>query len=117
MLTIMLVLLAMPLTFPHLSAKPRRLKEMFAIEETRKVDFLGTFLLLAACVLLISALEEGGTEYSWHSPVTLVLLVCSLFLWAAFILWENVDGRRGTARENILPWRVVTNRFSMGILL
>lgn len=115
--TIVLVLLALPSNFPHLTSKPRCLKDMFTIRETRRIDFLGAFMILAASILFVSALEEGGTAYTWHSPVTLTLLIVSLLLWVGFVLWEMYKGKRPSAREPMLPWRVVTNRFTMGTLL
>ncbi|KAI4225156.1 MAG: hypothetical protein LQ349_007112 [Xanthoria aureola] len=39
------------------------------MKAVRKVDFLGAFTLLAASILFVTAIEEGGTEYPWKSAV------------------------------------------------
>ena len=83
----------------------------------RHIDFLGAFLVLAASVLFVSALEEGGTEYEWKSSVVLSLLCLSVVLWVLFFIWQKVASNPGNAHEPILPWRLLTDRFTMGYLL
>ncbi|KAI4213593.1 MAG: hypothetical protein LQ351_003817 [Letrouitia transgressa] len=64
------------------------------MELIRRIDYFGATLLLAASVLFITALEEGGTEYSWHSALVLVLLVLSFFVWIAFLVREKLQGQK-----------------------
>ena len=45
------------------------------------------------------------------------LLYLSMFLWILFFLWQKVASGRGDARELILPWRLLTDRFTMKFLL
>ena len=85
----------------------------------RKVDSLGFFLLLAFSVFLVTAVEEGGTEYTWHSQVVLSLLILSIVTFFTFLLWERYQSVRSgeTTQESVFPWRVATDRFAMGTLL
>ena len=84
------------------------------------VDFLGTFLLLAASVLLIFGLEQAGAaEYPWDSPIIVSTLtvagVCflSLAAWIAFL-----DLMKGKVPINpILPVRLLTNRILIAAVL
>ena len=84
------------------------------------VDFLGTFLLLAASVLLIFALEQAGAaEYPWDSPIIISTLTIagacflSLAAWIAFL-----DFMKGRVPINpILPVRLLTNRILMAAVL
>ena len=112
-----MIFLAMPVGFPYQSERSDRVFISFNMTGVRSIDFLGAFLVLAASVLFVSALEEGGTEYPWKSSVVLSLLCLSVVLWILFFLWQKVASDRGDAREPILPWRLLTNRFTMGFLL
>ncbi|QKD57727.2 major facilitator superfamily domain-containing protein [Fusarium oxysporum Fo47] len=53
-----------------------------------RIDVLGIVLLLAASVLLVFALEEGGTRYLWSSSVVISTLVIAIVLFVAFGFWE-----------------------------
>lgn len=109
--------LAMPLCFPHHSENADRMETTRNVQVIGRVDFLGAFLLLAASILLIAALEEGGTEYSWDSSVVLSLLSLSVVLWIVFLHWERHLGTRRSTQEPMLPWRLLNDRFIMGFLL
>ncbi|KAL8650357.1 MAG: hypothetical protein Q9226_005183 [Calogaya cf. arnoldii] len=83
----------------------------------RKIDFTGATLLLAASVLLVAALEEGGTEYTWTSAVPLVLLFLSVFAWIAFFVRERMQSKKKVDFESVLPWQLFTNRFWASMIL
>ena len=106
----------MPADFPYQS-KSEGLSKPFTTQALRKVDFLGAFLLLAASISFVSAVEEGGTEYSWTSAVVLSLLFISLMLWILFFAWQRLFTDRQNVREPVLPWRLLTDRFTLGFLL
>lgn len=106
----------MPANFPHHS-KPAGLPKSFAIQALKKVDFLGTFLILAASILFVSAVEEGGTEYSWTSAVVLGLFSISVMLWILFFAWQRLLKNWQNIREPVLPRRLLTDRFTLGFLL
>jgi hypothetical protein len=125
-----LALLALPAGFPFHQAKqrePRNLLPSFDSynrrirqfgKKLRSLDLLGAFLLLAASVILIFALEEGGNQYSWKSAVIVSSLAISLLLWVGFICWEKeVERRFKGAVEPVFAWRLTKNRFFIGAAL
>ena len=81
------------------------------------MDILGALLLLAASLLFVSAVEQGGTESSWTSAVVLGLLCISVILWVLFFAWQRLLSERQNVREPVLPWRLLTDRFTLGFLL
>ena len=112
-----MIFLAMPVSYPYRSEKSDKTLQAFNMAGVKRIDFLGAFLVLAASILFVSALEEGGTEYPWKSVVVLSLLCLSVVLWILFFFWQKVASGRGDANEPILPWRLLTDRFTMGFLL
>ena len=116
-IALVMIFLAMPVGFPYRSEKSDKLLQSFNMAGVRNIDFLGAFLVLAASILFVSALEEGGTEYPWKSSVVLSLLCLSVVLWVLFFLWQKVASGRGDAHEPILPWRLLTDRFTMAFML
>jgi hypothetical protein len=108
----------MPADFPHHNTKTKvSTKEMFSVANLRRVDVIGAFLLLATSMLLVAALEEGGTQSDWKSPATLTPLILSIFLLIAFCFWERYLEFAKTLQEGVFPWRLATDRFCMGIML
>lgn len=71
-----LIALAMPASFPndddHNTAQKRHIKDWLS-----ELDILGALLLLCGTFLLIIALFEASTRFSWSSNVTIGLLVGS----------------------------------------
>jgi EmrB/QacA subfamily drug resistance transporter len=62
-----------------------------------RIDWLGVCTLLGWTVLLVFALEMGGRDYAWGSPVIVGALVMSVVLFVAFVVAE----RRAT--EPLIP--------------
>lgn len=83
----------------------------------RRIDFLGVGLLLAACLLLITALQLAGRGFGWSSAVVIVFLVLSALLWPAFFCWEWFITREGGTREPVFPGRFLQNRVWVMMLL
>ena len=117
-LALILTIIGMPSGFPH-QKKPRLTTEPSVLtwQNFRRVDFPGLILLLGASILFVAALEEGGTQYSWTSPVTLTLLLVAIAFWFLFGAWERYQEKRETVREPIFPWRLATDRFAAGVFL
>lgn len=116
---IVLVLLwvTMPVGFPYKSTSSDSMLKSFNMKAVRKVDFLGAFTLLAASILFVTAIEEGGTEYPWKSAVVLCLLCISVVLWIIFFWWQYWASGRHDQQEPVLPWRLLTNRFTTAFFL
>ncbi|KAL8849335.1 MAG: hypothetical protein Q9221_005686 [Calogaya cf. arnoldii] len=115
-ISLVLIFLLMPHDFPFMG-KAEYSNSKLSMASVRKIDFTGATLLLAASVLLVAALEEGGTEYTWTSAVPLVLLFLSVFAWLAFFIRERMQSKKKVDFESVLPWQLVTNRFWASMIL
>ena len=54
-----------------------------------RIDWLGMCTLLGWTVLLVFALEMGGRDYAWGSPVIVGALATSVVLFVAFVVAER----------------------------
>ncbi len=54
----------------------------------KRVDFLGTFLIISAVVCIVLAVSWGGTTYPWNSPVIIGLFVAGAVLITCTVLCE-----------------------------
>lgn len=116
------LLMSLPNAFPyHHQPSPNRQKviNILTMKTLRKVDFAGSTLLLTATILLVAALAEAGTRYSWRSPFVIILLVVSGLLWLGFLAWERHVTRAepSTEREPVFPFRFVESRVWVGMML
>ncbi|CAD6447186.1 51fddffd-06bf-42b5-aef0-8fd831e80ff1 [Sclerotinia trifoliorum] len=83
----------------------------------KRVDFMGALLLLSASVLLITALLEVPTVFSWSSAAMICLLTISVFLWIGFVVWEWFVGSSKGVQELMFPQVLLDNRIWMGVAL
>ena len=93
-----------------------RLRRKFSKASFHRIDILGVLLLLTASVLLVFALEEAGTRYSWSSPVIISIIVLAGASWLLFIFWEHYAGKSELVQEPIFPLRLLKNRMVVGML-
>ncbi|KOS22229.1 Multidrug resistance protein 3 [Escovopsis weberi] len=82
-----------------------------------RLDLLGCVLLLLATMSFTSAFQEAGSRFSWDSAYVISLLVVSVVIWAALLTWERATTLANKVREPVLPWRFLTSRAMVGILL
>ncbi|GJC92754.1 MFS transporter [Colletotrichum higginsianum] len=82
------------------------------VKKVRRMDPLGTALLIPALVSLLLALQWGGTEYPWSDGRVWGCLVCSGVLAALFVasLWVNGD-------DAVIPPRLLRDRSVLGGVL
>ncbi|KAF2177889.1 major facilitator superfamily transporter [Zopfia rhizophila CBS 207.26] len=113
---LVLFYLTLPAHFPHSSDHDTSSKVLLG-SKLRKVDFFGGFFLLSSTLLLVTAIEEGGTQFSWNSVLVLSLLIVSVVLMVGTVLWSRHQASRVTEQESILPWAVLADRYAMGLLL
>ncbi len=73
-----------------------------------RVDYLGASLLTVGCSLLILGLLEGGSAWSWNSPVSVTIFLVGMLSLVAFVLVER------TAAEPVLPLWVFRRRVLVG---
>ncbi|RUS17021.1 major facilitator superfamily domain-containing protein [Endogone sp. FLAS-F59071] len=71
------------------------------LEKISRVDFLGTFLIVAGTTMLLFALETGGNQFRWNSLPIVMCLALSLVLYVALMLVEWK-----VAAEPIVPPRL-----------
>ncbi|KAF4469185.1 MFS-type transporter [Fusarium albosuccineum] len=82
-----------------------------------RLDVLGMVLLLAASVLLVFALEEGGTRYPWRSPVVISSLALAVVFGIAFGFWEVFIEKSANKQEPVFPPSICKDRLSASMLL
>lgn len=88
------------------------------LASARSLDILGSFCLLGASLLLVTALLEAGATFTWRSAPTISLFTLSGILWIAFLLQEcHLSRSRYKITEPIFPWEFFKNRAWMGTLL
>lgn len=89
----------------------------FAPGTLKRIDFLGAFLLLGACLLLVTALEQAAAGISFAERKILPLLILSGLMWTAFLIWQWYATTKLSTPEPVLPWRMLTNRVFLGMIL
>jgi EmrB/QacA subfamily drug resistance transporter len=67
------------------------------------IDYTGAALIVAAVTPLILVTVWGGRTFAWTSPVIIGLVIVSLAMIGAVVVWER------RAREPIFPPRVFAN--------
>ncbi|KAJ4117611.1 hypothetical protein NW768_010978 [Fusarium equiseti] len=82
-----------------------------------RIDYLGIFFLLAASVLLVFALEEGGTRYPWNSPVVISTLIIAIICFIAFGFWEVHVEHSPSKQEPVFPPSICKDRICSAMLL
>ncbi|CAJ2502464.1 Uu.00g098580.m01.CDS01 [Anthostomella pinea] len=113
-------LLAIPKDFPHhgrLSSQPMGMKHLLSKATLDRVDIPGTALILCATLALTAGFEEADKKFPWKSAYVITLLTVAGLLWIALVLWERYVTISDKIREPVLPWRFLTNRQMIGILL
>ncbi|KAH8879537.1 MFS general substrate transporter [Thozetella sp. PMI_491] len=85
-------------------------------QEKKRIDadVVGAFLLLGTVVLLVTALEEGGSvTYAWNSALIIACFVVSGVLLGAFVAWQWWTTRSAGALRLLpmFPRSFTHNRF------
>ncbi|GJJ76425.1 hypothetical protein EMPS_08784 [Entomortierella parvispora] len=73
-------------------------------KQLKRIDYLGTGLIIAAVICLLLPITWGGTTYAWNSPVIIVLF-CAAAVLIGVLMW--VESR---AHEPIIPPRLFLNK-------
>ncbi|KAF1958519.1 MFS multidrug transporter-like protein [Byssothecium circinans] len=100
-------------SIPDESVKPSILSKT----NFQRIDVIGTTLLLAASVLLVSAFEEAAQGRSWVSGLVVSFLAVSAVLWIAFIFWERRITLAAGLQQPIFPWRFLQSRIRVGMII
>ncbi|KAI0401540.1 major facilitator superfamily domain-containing protein [Xylaria palmicola] len=102
-----------------LLAWPARLgRQLSGWDALRRVDFIGNVLIIAACTLLVFALQEAGAySFAWNHPVIIIALVVSVLSWLGFASWElSLGSRPYSMIEPILPLRLLGRVYSACVI-
>ncbi|ORX50752.1 MFS general substrate transporter [Piromyces finnis] len=75
------------------------------MEKFKRIDFLGTLLIVLSVVSLLLGLSWGGSKYEWKSTVIILLFVGFVI---GFILYLLVEWK--VAREPLTPFQIFKNR-------
>ncbi|CAM0141945.1 hypothetical protein VKS41_004353 [Umbelopsis sp. WA50703] len=80
-------------------------------EKLKRVDYLGTLLVLSFATLFLLAMNFGGQTFPWKSPAVIVPLVLTFILIAILCVVES-----RYAKEPIMPPRIFKNRSIIAIM-
>jgi hypothetical protein len=81
------------------------------LEGIKRIDWLGSFVMVTGAVLLLLGLQMGGVEHAWSSPIILSFIIAGGSLAIVFILVEWK-----LAKYPLMPLRVLSNRTSFSAL-
>ncbi|KAH8896854.1 drug resistance transporter [Thozetella sp. PMI_491] len=112
------LLLYIPHDFPYQGLAPGHvLKEQSKQTGLRNLDVTGSFLMAAAVILLITGLNQAASLLSWTDSTVLGPICSSAVAWVAFVISQWHVSRPGSRIDPVFPWRLMTNRVMMGLLL
>jgi EmrB/QacA subfamily drug resistance transporter len=74
------------------------------VKERHRLDYLGVATMALGVVPLILALNWGGVDYAWNSPLIIGLFVFSAIMLTAFVFVER------RASEPVIPIALFRNR-------
>ncbi|KAJ3267692.1 hypothetical protein HDU76_011670, partial [Blyttiomyces sp. JEL0837] len=100
--TIAVVIAFLKFSSPHGSIKSK----------LSRIDFLGTAVLFAAVICLITPLQLGGVSWDWNSSQVIAMFVASGVLFAGFAYVELK-----IAKEPIVPADIFVNSSVPALLL
>ncbi|PQE13819.1 putative DHA14-like major facilitator ABC transporter protein [Rutstroemia sp. NJR-2017a BBW] len=82
-----------------------RLASLPSKEKIKRMDPLGTVILVMAITCLLLALQWGGLKYSWSNARIIVLFVIFGISMIAYIIWQIYLGPVATIPKNIITQR------------
>ncbi|KAJ3350030.1 hypothetical protein HDU83_009971 [Entophlyctis luteolus] len=78
----------------------------------KKIDFLGTFLLVAAVVCILVPVQGGGTTYAWNSAIVISLFIVGFLLLFCFIYVQG-----WVAQNPVLPLSIFKNTKAVAVFV
>lgn len=118
---LLIALIAIPRGFPYQveteARSEQRIVRTHLKSITKRLDMVGTILVLLATVTLAAGFQEADSRFPWRSGYVISLLIISGILWVSLVLWERKVTLIESPREPVLPWRFLTSRAMTGILL
>ncbi|KAJ3102662.1 hypothetical protein HDU97_000359 [Phlyctochytrium planicorne] len=80
-------------------------KTVNIMQSLLEIDWLGTFLLITAVILILIPLQGGGTLYAWNSATVITLFIVGFLFLAAFIIVEG-----WYATNPVIPFSLFKNK-------
>ncbi|KAJ3284979.1 hypothetical protein HK104_009691 [Borealophlyctis nickersoniae] len=80
-------------------------------DKLRRIDYLGTFALVAGIIVLLIPLQLGGSQWPWNDAKTISMLVLAVVILGVFVFIEAK-----VAVEPIIPGAMFENR-SVALIL
>ena len=112
-----LAVVGIPTGFPHHREQAHPTEVSQRPGPLARLDIPGCVLLLLATMSIVAAFQEAGSRFAWGSAYFITLLVVSVLLWLALVIWERRVTLADATREPVLPWRFLTSRAMVGTLL
>ncbi|ETS76594.1 hypothetical protein PFICI_11981 [Pestalotiopsis fici W106-1] len=112
-----MAIVGIPSGFPHNKESSRPSQSPPPARPLDRLDIPGCVMLLLATMSMAAAFQEAGSRFAWDSAYFITLLVVSVLLWIALMVWERRVTLATTTREPVLPWRFLTSRVMVGALL
>jgi hypothetical protein len=66
----------------------REASQLSILEKIQRLDLPGFALFIPAVIMLLLAVQWGGTKYSWNSATVIGLLCGFIGMMAIFITWQ-----------------------------
>jgi hypothetical protein len=113
------ILVCLPASFPYHGRQDceARSDGLLAKWNFKRLDFVGAGPLVVATTLLVAAFEEAGEAFAWNSAYVIALLTISGVFWITFFFWERFVTKDIGIMEPLFPWRLITSRISLGMIL
>ncbi|KAJ3010587.1 UNVERIFIED_CONTAM: hypothetical protein HDU68_002075 [Siphonaria sp. JEL0065] len=80
------------------------------LDSFKKIDWLGTFLLVSCVICLLIPIQGGGSQYEWNSPLVITLFIVGGILLFAFIYVEG-----WVAKNPVLTFELFKNRYAVAV--
>ena len=107
--------------FPHVLWSEPATKKSVVGSMTRnlikRLDIVGTMLMLGTCLMLTTGLQQAALGYSFTSPFVLPLLICSGPFCLAFFIWQWFITTKRELPEPVFPWRFCQSRVRIGTIM
>ncbi|KAF2829410.1 MFS multidrug transporter-like protein [Ophiobolus disseminans] len=118
-LCIAILIFTLPNGFPNHNCSRERPRSESGFQKIRRLDLIGTLLLLTSSILLVTGLQQAGNPYRWDSPLIVTCLVLSALTWTSFFSWSRyaTAQEQPEGREPVFPWRFVQSRVRIGMLI
>ncbi|KAJ3209793.1 hypothetical protein HDU82_000103 [Entophlyctis luteolus] len=71
----------------------------------KRIDWIGSLLLITSVICLLVPLQGGGSQYAWNSPTVIVLLIFGICLLISFCYVEG-----WVSKNPVLPFSIFKNR-------